>query len=108
VSTALEKLDVLYDDREALAKELGVEETNVQAALRSEYEGQLSKRAKELLQLHRKEPKIGYDAVRYALSLLSTLQQREDLTPSVQAYIKEKEEDLKEHYLPPLKRLKNG
>ena len=108
MSTALEKLDVLYEDREALAKELGVKETHVQAALRSESEGKVTERAKELLQLHRKEPTIGYDAVRYVLSLLSTLQQREDLTPSVQAYIEEKEEDLKEHYLPPLKRLKNG
>jgi len=105
MASALKKLDVLYDDREALARQLGVKKKHVRAALRSDYEGRVTDRARELLALHRKETTIGYDAVRYVLSLLSALKEREDLTPSARDYIDEKENDLKEHYLPPLKRL---
>ena len=103
----LQKLDVIYDDRKALAKALDYAPKTIESAVSSGAGGPLGAKAKELLELHRREKTIGLDAVRSVLQLLSTLKQRDDMPESARSFVEEKAEMLRSHYLSKLQRLNN-
>jgi len=105
VSTALEKLDVIYDDREVLARHLRLEPEQVRKAMESKYEGRVTQRAQRLWNVHGRQNSLGLDAVRFVLQLLSVLKERDDIPASARDYIERKADAARSGYLEKLETL---